>query len=87
MCTRHEDLKVALSGLITDEGHMTSLEQRLTSASGQLIGRADVSWTGSNVVGHHVDVSVVMPTAQTALAKGSAMKSEVAAMEMEEAQN
>ncbi len=85
MCTRHDDLKMASAGLITDKGYATSLEQHLTSASGQLIGRADVSWTGSNMVGHRVDVSVVMPTAQTALAKGSAKKNEVAATEMEEA--
>ena len=85
LCTRHDDLKMALAGLVTDGGYTPSLEQHLTSASGQLIGRADVSWIASNMVGHHIDVSIVMPTSQTAIAKGSAQKNEVAATEMEEA--
>ena len=85
LCARHEDLKNALSGLITDEGYATALEQHLTSANGQLVGRADVSLTSSNMTGLHVDVSVVMPTSQSAIARGSAVKNDVAATEMEEA--
>ena len=38
------------------------------------------------MTGYHVDVSVVMPTSQSAMAKGSAVRNEVAAMEMEEAE-
>jgi hypothetical protein len=84
LCNRHEDVKAALAGVMADEGYVTTLEQNLTNTAGQSIGRADVSWVGAALRAHHVDVSVVMPTSQTALAKGSAMKDEVAAAEMEE---
>jgi hypothetical protein len=84
VCERHDDLQLALKGLINDEGLQAEEEQVLTTAGGVLLGRADVSWTGESMVTIHVYVSVVMATCQTAISKGSAVKDEVAAMEMEE---
>ncbi len=82
VCARHDDLKIALAGLVTDEVCTTSAELHLTSASGQLICRADVSWARNTLVGHHVDVSVVMPTSRTAMVMGDALRGEVAATDM-----
>jgi len=83
LVTRHDSVRDALRGLVTDSGKHTHIEQVLYSPVGQLIGKSDLSWANERCGMTHVDVSIVSPVSLAAIKKGSHRRDGTAAEIME----
>jgi len=80
---RHNSIRDALRGLVTDIGRYSHIEQVLYSPVGELIGKSDLAWANERCTMTHVDVSIVSPVTLAAIKKGSHKRDGTAAETME----